>query len=60
MPELPPNAVHVTSRAEWRAWLQANHTRAEGVWLVSWKRPTGRPRVEYAEAVEEAGACQGE
>ena len=26
----------------------------EGVWLVSWKRATGRPAVDYAAAVEEA------
>lgn len=52
--DLPPNAVHATSRADWRAWLEANHERAGGVWLVSFKGATGRPRVTYDEAVEEA------
>jgi uncharacterized protein YdeI (YjbR/CyaY-like superfamily) len=32
----------------------ANHTRTEGVWLVTHKRATGKPRVEYEDAVEEA------
>ncbi len=51
---LPPNATHPQSRAAWRAWLASHHTRPEGVWLVSYKKGTGKPRVEYEEAVEEA------
>ena len=54
MAEPPPNSTHPLTRAEWRAWLSANHTRTEGVWLVTFKKATGKPRVEYDEAVEEA------
>lgn len=54
MIETPPNAVHPKTRAEWRAWLEQNHTQTEGVWLVTFKKATGKPRVEYGEAVEEA------
>ena len=54
MPEPPPNSVHPKSRAAWRAWLEANHSRGEGVWLVTFKKAAGKPRVEYDEAVEEA------
>lgn len=50
----PENSVHPLSRAEWRAWLEENHGRAEGVWLISYKKATGKPRFEYGEAVEEA------
>jgi uncharacterized protein YdeI (YjbR/CyaY-like superfamily) len=50
----PPNSTHPKSRAAWRAWLEKNHARAEGVWLVSYKKATGKPRMEYEEAVEEA------
>ncbi len=50
----PPNATHPKTRAEWRAWLKKNHTRDEGVWLITYKKATGKPRVEYNEAVEEA------
>jgi len=46
--------VEPPSRAEWRAWLAANHATAKGAWLVIWKRRTGRPTVAYEEAVEEA------
>ncbi|HSH82769.1 MAG TPA: YdeI/OmpD-associated family protein [Herpetosiphonaceae bacterium] len=54
MNEPPPNSVHPQTRAEWRAWLEQHHVRDEGVWLISYKRATGKPRVEYDEAVEEA------
>jgi uncharacterized protein YdeI (YjbR/CyaY-like superfamily) len=49
----PPNSTHPNTRAEWRAWLEKNHTRTEGVWLINHKKATGKPRVEYDEAVEE-------
>jgi uncharacterized protein YdeI (YjbR/CyaY-like superfamily) len=48
------NSVHPLSRAEWRAWLEASYTRPDGVWLISYKKATGKPRFEYDEAVEEA------
>jgi len=46
--------VQPATRAEWRAWLQANHRAASGVWLVAWKRHTGKPTIGYDESVEEA------
>ena len=46
--------VHPETRAEWRAWLAANHATSRGVWLVQWRTSTGRRRLEYDEAVEEA------
>jgi len=42
------------SRAEWRAWLAANHGDSTGVWLVVQKRRSTLPGVGYDEAVEEA------
>ena len=54
MPNPPPNSVHPKSRAEWRKWLEKNHTRTEGIWLISYKKATGKPRVDYDESVEEA------
>jgi uncharacterized protein YdeI (YjbR/CyaY-like superfamily) len=46
--------VHPTTRAEWRGWLERHHATSAGVWLVSYRRETGKPRVEYEDAVEEA------
>ena len=54
MRETPTNAIHPLTRAEWRAWLEQNHTRTEGIWLISYKKATGKSRFDYAEAVEEA------
>ena len=51
---LPPNAVHPLTRDEWRAWLQAHHQRDEGVWLVSYKKASGKPSLGYDAVVEEA------
>lgn len=46
--------VAITSRAEWRNWLQANHATSKGVWLMSYKAATGKPTITYAEGVMEA------
>lgn len=50
--------VHAEDRAAWRAWLVEHHRTARGAWLVSWKAATGRPRIAYDDAVEEA-LCVG-
>ncbi len=44
---------HPLSREEWRSWLRRNHRRSAGVWLVTFKKATGKPRVPYDDAVEE-------
>lgn len=46
--------VHADDRATWRAWLEANHATARGVWLVTWRSGTGRDRLDYEAAVREA------
>jgi uncharacterized protein YdeI (YjbR/CyaY-like superfamily) len=48
------NELYVKTREEWRAWLEKNHTLSEGVWLIYYKKHTGKPRVPYNDAVEEA------
>jgi uncharacterized protein YdeI (YjbR/CyaY-like superfamily) len=50
--------LHVQTRGEWRAWLGAHHGADSGIWLVTWKKATGRPRPTYDEMVEEA-LCVG-
>lgn len=46
--------VQPKDRDEWRAWLEANHARSGGVWLVTGKPQSGLPRIDYETAVEEA------
>jgi uncharacterized protein YdeI (YjbR/CyaY-like superfamily) len=42
------------NRATWRAWLERNHARVEEVWLVYYKKATGKSSIDYAASVEEA------
>jgi uncharacterized protein YdeI (YjbR/CyaY-like superfamily) len=46
--------VEVNSRAEWRAWLEANHSTSGTIWLVRWKKSVGEKYIPYDEMVEEA------
>ncbi len=41
-------------RAAWRDWLVKNHRSRQEVWLVYYKKHTGKPRIPYNDAVEEA------
>lgn len=43
-----------TSRAEWRAWLEANHATEPEIWLVSYSKASGKQSLPYNDAVEEA------
>lgn len=42
------------TRLQWREWLQLNHQTTKGVWLVYFKKASGKPHLSYDEAVEEA------
>ncbi|HRO43482.1 MAG TPA: YdeI/OmpD-associated family protein [Flavipsychrobacter sp.] len=45
---------YAPDRKTWRKWLDKNHSILGGIWLVYYKKETGKPRIAYAEAVEEA------
>ena len=51
---LPENAVELTDRASWRAWLAEHHAQAAGVWTVRYKKGAGRPTLSWNDIVEEA------
>jgi uncharacterized protein YdeI (YjbR/CyaY-like superfamily) len=46
--------LNLTTRAEWRNWLQMNFDREKEVWLVYAKKASGKQRIQYNDAVEEA------
>jgi uncharacterized protein YdeI (YjbR/CyaY-like superfamily) len=46
--------LHVTDREDWRAWLKENHDKEQEVWLIFYKKQTGKPVIPYDDAVEEA------
>ena len=47
-------SIYASDRKAWRAWLKRNHRTCERVWLVYYKKGSGKPSVSYNDAVEEA------
>jgi uncharacterized protein YdeI (YjbR/CyaY-like superfamily) len=50
----PGATISPKSRAAWRAWLDRHHARGVEIWVVYYKKHTGKASVRYDEAVEEA------
>ena len=46
--------LHVTNPEKWREWLEAHYKTESEIWLVYYKKATGKPRIEYNDAVEQA------
>lgn len=46
--------LFVSDRDEWREWLKENHESKKEVWLVYYKKRTGKASVPYDDSVEEA------
>ena len=47
-------SLYFKNRKEWRKWLKDNHRKEKEIWLVYYKKHTGKPSVSHEEAVEEA------
>jgi uncharacterized protein YdeI (YjbR/CyaY-like superfamily) len=48
------NTYYAKDRKAWRKWLEKNHDTSTGIWLIYYKKDSGKTRVDYADAVEEA------
>jgi len=48
------NTLYVTNRKNWRKWLSKNHNNEKEVWLIYYRKETGKPRISYDDAVLEA------
>src|SRR6266478_8414411 len=46
--------LYVHEVKAWRAWLRKNHAKAAEIWLVYTKKHSGKPRLAYNDAVDEA------
>ena len=46
--------LHAVTSEQWRSWLVENHARENEIWLVYFKKHTGKDRVSYNDAVEQA------
>ena len=44
----------VTSRQGWRNWLSQHHTEQKEIWLIYYKKSSGKSGISYEESVEEA------
>ena len=48
------NTLYVTDREKWRQWLRGHYKTEKEIWLIYYKKETGKPRIAYNDAVEEA------
>jgi len=46
--------LYVDSRSKWRKWLEKFHDKEKEIWLVFYRKNSGKPRISYNDAVEEA------
>jgi uncharacterized protein YdeI (YjbR/CyaY-like superfamily) len=46
--------LYVVSRNDFRAWLAGHHNTAKDIWLVFYRKSSGKPSVTYNDAIEEA------
>jgi uncharacterized protein YdeI (YjbR/CyaY-like superfamily) len=46
--------IYVINRNDWRKWLGKNFDKERGIWLVYPKKSSGKKRIIYNDAVEEA------
>jgi uncharacterized protein YdeI (YjbR/CyaY-like superfamily) len=49
-----PNTLYITDRTKWRDWLEKYFDTENEIWLVFPKKSSGKPRISYNDAVEEA------
>jgi uncharacterized protein YdeI (YjbR/CyaY-like superfamily) len=46
--------LRARTRQQFRAWLRDNHAKKKEIWLIQYKKATGKPGIDYVDAVEEA------
>jgi len=47
-------SLYVKTRTEWRKWLRKNYKTSKEIWLIYFNKDSGKERIPYDEAVEEA------
>jgi len=46
--------LYVKNRKDWREWLSGNFNKEKEIWLILPAKESGKPRIPYNDAVEEA------
>jgi len=57
LPALPmeiKETFYTSDRKKWHTWLKANHKKKKEIWLIYYKKASGKKRIPYNDAVEEA------
>ena len=45
--------IHFKNREEFRSWLIKNHEKSPGLWLLFYRKNSGKECIKYSEALEE-------
>ena len=46
--------LYVKNGREWRSWLEKHSETKNEIWLIYYKKQSGKPRISYNDAVDEA------
>ena len=46
--------IHFKNREDFRNWLEKNHDKSRGIWMIFYKKHTKKENITYDESVEEA------
>ena len=46
--------LYVHRVADWRAWLRKHHKTSSEIWLIYYRKSSGKPRISYNDSVDEA------
>ena len=46
--------LYIRDRKEWHEWLEANFNTEKEIWLIYPHKDSGKTRIQYNDAVEEA------
>jgi len=47
-------SIHARNKKDWRAWLRKNHKKEKKVFLIKYKKHTGKPSITHKESMLEA------
>ncbi len=50
--------LYVKNREQWRKWLAKNYNKKREIWIIYYNKASGKQRIPYNDAVEEA-LCYG-
>jgi len=46
--------IHFKNKEAFRKWLEKNHDKFDGIWMIYYKKHTKKPSIDYSDALDEA------